>query len=546
MKKTLLLMLALCGGMTAQAQELIEPLTESPWTTVASAPAEGTYYLYNVESGLWLQNNRRWRDAWTTYVQLGPHGFDFVLTKNEDGQFKLDPRFGRNHSVNGGDNAYGYMDTDQPETWWDIVQKGIGYEISANAGSHYLYVSQGLIENVVDNGWVIDDLGDGGTWQFVSKEARMADLEKATKTEPKDATWLIDAWDFANMDDRNASWKNEVTGSASGVAFNQGWWSNRAAEIWSKGHGEFYQVITGLPNGTYGLTVQGYYRDGSTSGVYDKYVNGEEVIRGWFFANDATQPLMSICDNGVTEPIQDVYDLTSGFYGPGDGGSALPRASNGFYLGYYKNPELKVVVTDGTLRIGIRKDSDTQDDWLVFDNFELTYYGSGIDIDEGAIEEAGLNFANSPWGERLTATLADFNDMAQEGSYDLIVSNPPYFTDSLLPPDSSRTLARHTCSLTYRQLIEGATRLLTSEGSLAMISPTDAEGDIIEAATFASLPVRRVTRVIPVEGAAPKRTLWHLSRRDIPHTEDTLTITHTDGTFTEEYINLTKEFYLKM
>ena len=171
---------------------------------------------------------------------------------------------------------------------------------------------------------------------------------------------------------------------------------------------------------------------------------------------------------------------------------------------------------------------------------------TGIDIDEGAIEEAGLNFANSPWGERLTATLADFNGLKGSDRYDLIVSNPPYFTDSLLPPDASRTLARHTCSLTYRQLIEGATRLLTSDGSLAMISPTDAEGDIIEAATFASLPVRRITRVIPVEGAAPKRTLWLLSRRDIPYTEDTLTITHTDGSFTQEYINLTKEFYLKM
>ena len=130
--------------------------------------------------------------------------------------------------------------------------------------------------------------------------------------------------------------------------------------------------------------------------------------------------------------------------------------------------------------------------------------------------------------------------------FDLIVSNPPYFTDSLLPPDASRTLARHTCLLTYRQLIEGAMRLLTSEGTLALISPTDAEGDIIEAATFASLPVRHITRVIPIEGASPKRTLWILSHRDIPYTENTLTIAHSDGTFTQEYIDLTRDFYLKM
>ena len=171
---------------------------------------------------------------------------------------------------------------------------------------------------------------------------------------------------------------------------------------------------------------------------------------------------------------------------------------------------------------------------------------TGIDIDDGAIEEANLNFANSPWGERLTANLADFNDLKDGDRYDLIVSNPPYFTDSLPSPEASRTIARHTRSLTYRQLIEGATRLLTSEGSLALISPTDAESDIIEAATFASLPVRRITRVIPVQGAAPKRTLWTLSRRDIPYKEDVLTIAHPDGTFTQEYIDLTRDFYLKM
>ena len=170
----------------------------------------------------------------------------------------------------------------------------------------------------------------------------------------------------------------------------------------------------------------------------------------------------------------------------------------------------------------------------------------GIDIDDAAIEEASLNFARSPWAERLTAKVADFNDLAGSDRYDLIVSNPPYFTNGVLPTGDARTVARHTASLTYRQLIEGATRLLSDDGLLALITPTDAEGDIIEAATFASLPVRQVTRVIPVEGAQPKRTLWILSRHDMPYHEDTLTIAHSDGTFTNEYILLTGAFYLKM
>ena len=171
---------------------------------------------------------------------------------------------------------------------------------------------------------------------------------------------------------------------------------------------------------------------------------------------------------------------------------------------------------------------------------------TGIDIDEAAIEEATLNFERSPWSERLTARQCDFNELSASERYDLIVSNPPYFTNGILPTGDARTTARHTGSLSYRQLIEGADRLLTDDGSLAIITPTDAEQDIIETATFASLPVRQLVRVIPVEGTAPKRTLWLLSRRDIPYNEGTLTIAHCDGTFTSEYIALTGAFYLKM
>ena len=170
----------------------------------------------------------------------------------------------------------------------------------------------------------------------------------------------------------------------------------------------------------------------------------------------------------------------------------------------------------------------------------------GIDIDHGAIEEAALNFQASPWADRLNAREVDFNEVDNAGPYDLIVSNPPYFTNGVLPTGDARTVARHTRSLTYRQLIEDAARLLTPDGILAFITPTDAEKEIVESATFAALPVRHMTRVIPVEGAEPKRTLWVLSRQHTPYNEDQLVIAHEDGRFTREYINLTGEFYLRL
>ena len=169
-----------------------------------------------------------------------------------------------------------------------------------------------------------------------------------------------------------------------------------------------------------------------------------------------------------------------------------------------------------------------------------------IDIDPDAIDEATINFKQSPWSERLSAVMGNFNDMDTKERFDLIVSNPPFFNNGILPTGDARTVARHTQSLTYQQLIEGATRLLTDQGTLAFISPTDAENEIIEAATFASLPVKRITRVIPVDGAPSKRTLWLLSRHDLPYREDSLTIAHSDGSFTSEYVALTGAFYLKM
>ncbi len=169
-----------------------------------------------------------------------------------------------------------------------------------------------------------------------------------------------------------------------------------------------------------------------------------------------------------------------------------------------------------------------------------------IDIDHDAIEEANVNFGNSPWSDRLKADVQDFNTMQGGDKWDLIVSNPPYFTNGVLPTGDARTLARHTHTLTYRQLIDGSSRHLSENGWLAFISPIEVKSEIIEAAAFASLPVKRLVTVIPVEGAAPKRILWQLSRRDAPYLEETLTIAHSDGTFTREYIELTGDFYLKM
>ena len=378
MRKNLLLLTLGLLALSASAQ-----MMTSPWKGTALPETGGTYYLYNVESGLWLQNNRKVQDEWTTRAQVGLHGFDIKVIPIEGG-FQLDPRFGHNHSINANLDQ-GYMDTGREVSTWSFVSlppdgydASNMYTIEAIDGAVLLGVDLGDDEMTTTLSY--DPSCPNVSWQLVSKEERLAALANASEDNPMDATWLIDDWDFANQNERNASWKSTFGHNA----YNQGYPANRAFESWNGSVGEFAQTITGLPDGRYGLTLQGYYRDGSTGGVGSKHVEGTEVIRAYYFANSVKHPLMSICENCVTEPIENVFpvEVEGGYFLPGDGGSALPNASNSFYLDFYWNEEIFVTVAGGTLKIGVGKDSGVGDDWTVFDNFKLTYYGAYVDIAE--------------------------------------------------------------------------------------------------------------------------------------------------------------------
>ncbi len=384
MRKSLLLFgMGLAAALTVQAQ-----MTDSPWVGSVLPEEGGTYYLYNVESGLWLQHNRKEMDYWTTHAQLDQVGFDVVISPVENADdptgtyWQIDPRFGHNHSLNALTNQ-GYLDTGDPVTPWSITP----YNNVAGYTASNLYVFEALDGGVVlgpeigssDEDTYLTFFNDG-FWQLVSKEERMNDLLKATAENPKDATWLVPGFDFANQDERNNGWKNEFKGAGNNQI--NGRMYNCAVESWSNSVGSFYQDITGLPNGTYGLTVQGYYRDGSTNAIGPKHDNGTEVIRAYYFANEVSAPLMSICDNGVQDYIEGAFEDTydDGYWYPGDGGKALGNAAQCFYMGYYWNEDIQVIVTNGTLRIGIKKDGGVGDDWTVFDNFHLTYYGNDMEV----------------------------------------------------------------------------------------------------------------------------------------------------------------------
>lgn len=167
---------------------------------------------------------------------------------------------------------------------------------------------------------------------------------------------------------------------------------------------------------------------------------------------------------------------------------------------------------------------------------------TGIDIDAESVSEASGNFTASPWSGRLTAELKPLQEWTAET--DLIISNPPFFINSLKAPDDRRSAARHTDTLTHSDLIQTAVRCLSPEGRLAVIYPSDEAGAFAGEALSAGLFPTRICHVFTKAGTYPKRFMMEISRiKKEPLIEEL--IIQDDAGYTPEYIRLTGDFYLK-
>lgn len=159
-----------------------------------------------------------------------------------------------------------------------------------------------------------------------------------------------------------------------------------------------------------------------------------------------------------------------------------------------------------------------------------------VEIDEASAKQAEENFERSVFANRLRAYNSAIQDF--EGKYDLIVSNPPFFSKSLLPPTSGRQIARHTTTLTHDDLLKAVVRLLDLAGIFAVIVPTE---DIIKIAKHSGLYCNRKTSVIPRNKV--ERFLLEFSRTEKVSVEDEL-ILHDGERRGDGYRKLTQEFYL--
>ncbi|MDR1747407.1 MAG: methyltransferase [Tannerella sp.] len=170
-----------------------------------------------------------------------------------------------------------------------------------------------------------------------------------------------------------------------------------------------------------------------------------------------------------------------------------------------------------------------------------------IEIDADACEQAEENIAASPFAAQITLYHADFCDYAStcRQHYDLIISNPPYFSEAVRCPDSRRQSARHDDGLPLSALIEKSVPLLTPTGRIALILPFAQETELLQQAEKCRLHCIRRTDVIPVEGATPKRLLAELGTISCSAAEkNRLILEDSRRRRTMDYRLMTKDFYL--
>lgn len=169
-----------------------------------------------------------------------------------------------------------------------------------------------------------------------------------------------------------------------------------------------------------------------------------------------------------------------------------------------------------------------------------------IDIDEEAVSQAKLNVSKSPWSGRVDVIKCDFNNPHElnNKTFDLIVSNPPFFTEDTHSDDIQRDKARNADALPIDSLMKNALRLLSDDGILSLIVPAELCSIVIGTAAINSLFLSRRCDVYTKTETPAKRALLEFSKSISPTCHSELCINNLDGTYSSQFQKLTSDFYL--
>ncbi|MDY7394473.1 methyltransferase [Aureibaculum sp. 2210JD6-5] len=171
-----------------------------------------------------------------------------------------------------------------------------------------------------------------------------------------------------------------------------------------------------------------------------------------------------------------------------------------------------------------------------------------LEIDDNAFEQAVENFENSIWGDRLYCYHASLKEFTIEidDNYDLIVSNPPFYSDDFHSDDKARNTARFTASLPFEELLKSVSELLSNDGVFSIIIPFKEEENFIILAKKYNLLLNKICRVKGTPETETIRSLIEFSFMEKDAIIENLVIETARHQYTNEYIDLVRDFYLNM
>ncbi|RKE98488.1 tRNA1Val (adenine37-N6)-methyltransferase [Ichthyenterobacterium magnum] len=171
-----------------------------------------------------------------------------------------------------------------------------------------------------------------------------------------------------------------------------------------------------------------------------------------------------------------------------------------------------------------------------------------LEIDENAYEQCVDNFEQSPWSDRLFCYHASLEEFAEEidDTYDLIISNPPFYSEDYKTKNDQRDLARFNDAMPFNHLIESVAKLLSKDGTFNVVIPFKEEDNFVDLASKINLFANRILHVKGNPNTEIKRSLIEFSFQEKKLEVSELIIETSRHEYTLDYINLTKAFYLKM
>lgn len=315
--------------------------------TVSEAGA-GQFLLYNVGAKQYLCPG----NAWGTHASVGNVGMMVELVPQNDGTYRVSTKPYYNSDLCLGDNAY--VDNNGKGTYSFEKVEGVEeptYKLVCKSNTLY-WSGKGTDLSFDANGPAAGSEANG-QWRLIK-----IGTEDATEEKPQDVSYLITNPDFDIIRDENGNkrhlrgWEGEPTAN------------NSCAERYNMNF-DVYQVKTGLPNGKYRVSCQGFYRAGGGNS------KDKDTKNAVLYANDNQTPLMNILEEEGNYSVKP---------------NNMAQAQESFSAGLYKNNSVEVTVVNGTLRFGIKKSKQIAADWTIFDTFRLEYLGE-VDLNAAAVAE---------------------------------------------------------------------------------------------------------------------------------------------------------------